>query len=80
MPAWGESYGGRLSDQQLDDIAAYVASLGREMGAARSQPGAQQRQAPPAGLALLLLLALAAGGPILLLLLARTASHSPDDL
>ncbi len=80
MPAWGESYGGRLSDQQLDDIAAYVASLGREMGAARSQPGAQPSQAPPAGLALLLLLALAAGGPILLLLLAHTASHSPDDL
>jgi mono/diheme cytochrome c family protein len=80
MPAWGESYGGRLDDQQLDAIAAYAAGLGQEKGAARSQPVAQPRQTPPAGLALLLLIALGAGGAVLLQLLDGAGGRSLDDL
>jgi hypothetical protein len=80
MPAWGEAYGGRLSDQQLDDVAAYVAGWPQEMGAARSRPAAGPERTPPAGLALLLFIALAAGGAVLLRLLDGAGSRSPDDL
>jgi mono/diheme cytochrome c family protein len=79
MPAWGEAYGGRLNDQQLDDVAAYVAGWPQEMGAARSHPEAGPDRTPPAGLALLLLVASAAGGAVLLRLLDGAGSRSPDD-
>jgi mono/diheme cytochrome c family protein len=80
MPAWGEAYGGRLSDPQMDDVAAYVAGWPQEMGAARSRPAAGPDRTPPAGLALLLLIALGAGGAVLLRLLDGAGGCSPDDL
>ena len=78
MPAWGERYGGRLSDQQLDDIAAYVAGWPNDaaVGAA-STPSQPTRSASPL-LAGVLLLGLLGGGAALLVLGDRADSHAPD--
>ena len=67
MPAWGEQYGGRLNEQQLDDIAAYVAGLPDELprAAGPSPELPEKRSVNYLGSALLL--ALLAGIPALLL-------------
>jgi mono/diheme cytochrome c family protein len=78
MPAWGERYGGRLSDQQLDDIAAYVAGWPNDaaVGAASTPPQPTQSASPL--LAGVLLLGLLGGGAALLVLRDRADGHAPD--
>ncbi len=69
MPAWGVSYAGRLSDEQLDDVAAYVAGWPKQsaMPTGAALPSETASSAAAVGL---LLLALALGGVVLLALAA----------
>ena len=73
MPAWGTKAGGRLSDEQLDDIAAYVAGWAQE----RQSPPVQNGDGPISKstvlFAALLFLILAVGGPAVLFLTQRRA-------
>lgn len=70
MPAWGQSYGGRLNDEQLDDIAAYVAGWPDDGSDAQSHAGPRQAAPSVSGLAALWA-ALLVVGPTLILLVRR---------
>lgn len=65
MPAWGQRYGGRLDDQQLDAIAAYIAGWpdGQTRGQAVAAAGPSSPSPALLGLALVGLLV---AGPALL--------------
>ncbi len=73
MPAWGKRAGGRLSDEQLDDIAAYVASWAQERQSSPVQNGEGSAGNSTALYAALLFLSLAVGGPAVLFLAQRRA-------
>jgi mono/diheme cytochrome c family protein len=78
MPAWGERYGGRLNDQQLDDIAAYVAGWPNDAAVGAASTPSQPTQSASPLLAGVLLLGLLGGGAALLVLRDRADSHAPD--
>lgn len=77
MPAWGQRYGGRLDDQQLDDIAAYVAGW-QDEPAAMPSLAAQPSRRPVVYVGAVLLLVLLAGIPALLLLRDRRDRALPE--
>lgn len=78
MPAWGERYGGHLSDHQLDDIAAYVAGWPNGAGAGAASIPSQPTQSASPLLAGVLLLGLLGSGAALLVLRDRADRHAPD--
>lgn len=65
MPAWGQRYGGRLDDRQLDAIAAAIAGWPAEQTRGRAAAAASS-PAPTPARAGLLWLALLLAGPVLL--------------
>lgn len=76
MPAWGAQAGGRLDDEQLDDIAAYVASWANERPFVARQNGKEPGPQASALPAALLLAGLAIGAPAVLLLTQRRTGKS----
>ena len=81
MPAWGKNAGGRLSDEELDNIAAYVAGWAKEQRSPTAQDDGRSSGTSTTLVAALLFLILAAGGvAVLLLAQRRSEAKQPDDL
>ncbi len=80
MPAWGKDAGGHLSDEQLDDIAAYVAGWAKEQWFPTAQDDGRSSGTSSAWIAALLFLILAVGGVAVLFLAQRPSeAKQPDD-
>lgn len=69
MPAWGQAAGGPLTEGEIDDISAYIITLGAQKPAPTAPPKPAQPQRSGGGSVLLILLALVAVAVIIVLVM-----------